>query len=427
MLKRAEETKGAIDHLFRHESGRLVSVLVRIFGPHNLALAEDVVQDTLCQALEVWKFGPLPDNPGAWLMKVARNRAIDIIRRQQYFKSVSTDLTALLQSERTMVHTIDSLLLEAEIQDDQLRMMFACCAPEIPRESQVALTLRTLCGFSVGEIAHSYLVPEKTVEQRLVRARKALREQGRLFEVSEDAQISDRIGSVHETLYLLFNEGYHGSHEESTVREDLCAEAMRLCKMLVEHPRTSTPKGRALLALMCFHAARLETRVDTEGALITLEFQDRSRWNSELIAWGIHWLNESACGPEMSEFHLEAAIALEHCKVDSLKNTDWGAIVSLYDALVLRNPSPVVALNRALAIGQARGAHAGLEALEKIRGADMLEEYPFFWAAYGDFHFTLGNREKATRFLRKGLRCARGGAERKYFEAKIRRAESAIT
>lgn len=422
-MKRAEETKGLIDHLFRHESGRLVSVLVRIFGPHNLSLAEDVVQDALCQALETWKLGPRPDNPSAWLIKVARNRALDIIRRQQYFKSVSTDLTALLQSEGTLVPTIDSLLLEAEIQNDQLRMMFACCAPEISKESQVALMLRTLCGFSVREIAHSYLVSEKTVEQRLVRARKALRQQGQLFEVSEEAQIAERIGAVHETLYLLFNEGYHGSHEETTVREDLCAEALRLCKMLVEHSRTSTPKGRALLALMCFHAARLQTRVDLAGALVTLEFQDRGRWNTELIAWGIHWLNESATGPEMSEFHLEAAIAFEHCKADSLKNTDWAKIVSLYDGLALRNPSPVVALNRAIAIGQARGPQAGLEALEKIRGAIMLEDYPFFWAAYGDFYFTLGSFKMAERSLRKGLHCARGEAERRYFEAKIRRAK----
>jgi RNA polymerase sigma factor (sigma-70 family) len=423
-LKRAEEAEGAIEHLFRHESGRLVSVLVRIFGPHNLALVEDVVQDTLCQALETWKLGPLPDSPRAWLMKVARNRAIDIVRRQQYFKSVSTDLTVLLQSESTLVQTVDSLLLETEIQDDQLRMMFACCAPEIPKESQVALMLRTLCGFSVGEIAHSYLVPQKTVEQRLVRARKALRKQGRLFEVSDDVQIAERIGAVHETLYLLFNEGYHGSHEESTVREDLCAEALRLCKMLVEHSRTGTPKGRALLALMCFHAARLETRIDSEGALVALEFQDRSRWNAELIGWGVHWLNESASGTEMSEFHLEAAIALEHCKAGSLKGTDWAAIVKLYDALALQNPSPVVALNRAIAIGQAQSAEAGLKALEKIRGADLLEDYPFFWAAYGDFHFTLGNFELAEKSLRKGLRCARGEAERRYFEAKIRRAKS---
>lgn len=421
-MKRADEAPDTIDHLFRHEAGRLVSVLVRIFGPHNLALAEDVVQDTLCQALETWKLGPRPDNPGAWLMKVARNRAIDIVRRQQYFKSVSTDLTALLLSEGTLVPTIDSLLLETEIQDDQLRMMFACCSPEIPKQSQVALMLRTLCGFSVGEIAQSFLVPEKTVEQRLVRARKVLRTQGRLFEVTEDAQIVDRIGAVHQTLYLLFNEGYHGSHAQSTVREDLCAEALRLCKMLNEHPRTSTPKGRALLALMCFYSARLKTRIDSAGELITLEFQDRSRWNSELMAWGIHWLSESATGPEMSEFHLEAAIALEHCRATSLKDTDWVAIVKLYDALVLRNPSPVIALNRAIAIGQVQGASSGLEALERIRGAELLEDYPFFWAAYADFHLTLENFAKAKKFLRQGLRCARGEAERKYFEAKLLRA-----
>jgi RNA polymerase sigma-70 factor (ECF subfamily) len=426
-MKRAEETTGTIDNLFRRESGRLVSVLVRIFGPHNLALAEDVVQDALCEALETWKLGSVPDNPGAWLIRVARNRAIDIIRRQQYFKSVSADLMTLLKSEETLVQTIDSLLFETEIQDDQLRMMFACCTPDIPKDSQVALMLRTLCGFGVGEIAHSYLVPEKTIEQRLVRARKVLRNQGSLLEISDDAQISERIGAVHETLYLLFNEGYHGSHEESTVREDLCAEAMRLCKMLVEYPRTNTPKGCALLALMCFHAARIETRIDSEGSLITLEFQDRSRWNTELISWGLHWLNESASGPEMSEFHLEAAIALEHCKADSLKNTDWAAIVSLYDALVLKNPSPVVALNRAIAIGQSRGPDAGLQALEKITRADMLENYPFLWAAYADFHSTLGNFPTAHKFLQKGLRCARGEAERKYFENKIRQAKTAQT
>jgi RNA polymerase sigma factor (sigma-70 family) len=410
-----------IDHLFRHEAGKMVSVLTRFFGPHHLTLAEDVVQDTLVAAMQSWSMSGIPENPSAWLMRAAKNRAIDVIRRENTFKRLSSDLTTMILSEQTLVQAIDSLWLPHEIQDDQLRMMFSCCDPDISKEAQVALILRTLCGFSIPEISKLYLLGEKVIEQRLGRARKTLRNTGALFEVDKTEQIEERIGAVHETLYLLFSEGYHGSHEEALVREELCVEAMRLTKMLAEHSITGTPRSKALLALMCFHAARLNARMGENDYLVPLQFQDRSKWDRDLINMGIYWLGESSEGEQLSEFHLEAGIALKHCEASSLDSTDWVTIVSLYDLLVKNYPSPVVELNRAIAIGQLMGSIAGISALDGIRGIEKLESYPFLWAAYGEFNQLIGQTSLANHYFEKGLRTSRGKVERAFFEKKLQK------
>ncbi len=359
----------------------MVSYLTRLFGLGRLDLAEDVVQDTLCQALQAWSMHGLPGNPSAWLMRVARNRAIDLIRRDNQFRYLIPELTYLLKLREE--NTGGEPASEKEIQDDQLRMMFSCCHPGLSTEVQVTLILKTLCGFSVAEIASALLAGEESIEKRLGRARKLFRESGTFVEVTDASDIPGRLETVYQAVYLLFNEGYHGSQSERTIREDLCYEALRLALLLSEHPQGARPKTFALLALFCFNAARLPGRVDAEGFLIQLENQDRSKWDRALIGKGFHFLEKSATENELSELHLEAAIASLHSGAETYEKTDWGRIQELYDLLFRLKPTPIVALNRAIAVGQAQGPEKGLVELEKIPDLPKLKDYPFYPAAQG--------------------------------------------
>src|SRR5215475_9891404 len=309
-----------VDHLFRHEAGKMVSYLTRIVGLGRLDLAEDVVQDTLCRALETWPVDGLPDNPSAWLMRVARNRAIDILRRDDQFRYFTPELTYLLKLREDL--PVGAPAFEKEIQDDQLRMMFSCCHPHLSTEAQVPLILKTLCGFSISEIANALLTSEDSIEKRLGRARKLFRASGTLANLANAVEIPGRLEAVYQAIYLLFNEGYHGSRSEQTVREDLCFEAIRLAILLSEHPEAKNPKTLALLALLCFHAARLPGRMD-DGGLIQLEIQDRSKWDQDLIGKGFLFLEKSSMGNELSEYHLEAGIASLHCAATTYEKTEW--------------------------------------------------------------------------------------------------------
>lgn len=397
----------------------MLSALTRILGTHHLSLAEDVVQDVLVQALETWKFHAPPDNPSAWLMQAARNRAIDVIRRDRTRRRFAPDLEHLLESEWTLAPTVGSLMLDSEIHDGQLRMMFSCCAPNLAPEAQVALILKILCGFSVPEIARAFLSSTAAIEKQLARGKKVLQQSPSLFEVSEPAQIQKRIESVHQALYLLFNEGYHATHDEAAIREDLCEEAIRLAVLLAEHPAGAVPRTHALVALMCFHAARLAARVDDRGCLVLLEAQDRARWDRGLVVRGFEFLNRSGAGDELTEYHVEAAIAAKHCAAASFAATDWAGIVELYELLWRARPTPIVALNRAIAVGQARGPEAGLAALDAIDGRERLDAYPFFAAARGEFHRQAGRRSEAAAEFRRALAAARNPSEAKVLEGKL--------
>ena len=328
----------------------MVATLTRIFGVHNLALAEDVVQDAFCRALEVWKFRGLPENPSAWLMATAKNRALDVLRRERTARTFAPELGQLLESEWTLAPVVEELFGANAIKDDQLRMMFSCCHPRLTEEAQVALVLHILCGFSVNEIANAFVSSNAAIEKRISRAKKVLAGSKRLFDVSGADDFSGRLPAVQRALYLLFNEGYHSASPESAVRAELCREAMRLAALLLEHPLAATPATHALAALMCLHAARLPGRVDASGSLISLFDQDRSRWDSRLVAEGQRFLDLSATGPELTQYHVEAAIAWVHAMAHRTEDTDWGKIVSLYNTLMTIRPSPVVALNRAIAI-----------------------------------------------------------------------------
>src|SRR5215510_4079565 len=296
------------DHLFRREAGRMVATITRIFGVQNLALAEDVVQDAFCRALEVWKFRGVPENPSAWLMATAKNRALDVLRRERTAHRFAPELARLLETEWTLAPAVEELFLPHSIKDDLLRMMFSCCQPRLPEEAQVALVLHILCGFSVNEVASAFVSSHAAVEKRISRAKKVLAGSQRLFDVSDTGDFAERLPVVHRALYLLFNEGYHGASPESAVRAELCQEAMRLAALLLDHPPAATPATHALCALMCLHAARLPARVDASGELRSLFEQDRSRWDAHLVAEGERLLERSAAGPELTEYHVEAAI-----------------------------------------------------------------------------------------------------------------------
>lgn len=394
----------------------MVSALTRLFGLHNLALAEDVVQDVLCRALTVWKFSGVPANPSGWLMATARNRAIDILRRERTARTYAPDLEYVLATELAPI--VSQAFLESELHDEQLRLMFSCCHARLTEEVHVGLILHILCGFSVREVASAFLVPEATLEKRLQRGKAALVESGPLLEVSP-ARVGERLDSVLQALYLLFNEGYHGSHAVETVREQLCAEALRLCLLLAEHPSTALPSTHALLSLMCFHAARLRARVDGQGQLLSWEAQDRSAWDARLIQQGLRWLSASATGEQLTAWHLEAGIAAEHALAPSPEQTNWERIVELYGLLLALRPSPIVALNRAISIGQLEGPERGLEELRRIEDRERLASYPFFPAARGELYLRAGNREAARESFRAALRLARGPTEARFFEQRL--------
>lgn len=413
------------EHLFRHEAGRMVATLTRIFGTHNLALAEDVVQDAFCRAFEVWKVRGVPENPSAWLMATARNRAIDALRRERTARTFEPELTQLIQSEWTLAPGVEALFAESAIKDDLLRMMFSCCHPRSSEEAQVALMLNILCGFSVDEVAAAFVTTHSAMEKRMSRARKVLASSKRLFEVSAAAEFSTRLPAVQRALYLLFNEGYHGASSESAVRVDLCREAMRLTAILLEHPLGATPATYALAALMHLDAARLPTRTDSSGNLSSLFDQDRSQWDSGLIAEGQRLLDMSATGSDVSEYHVEAAIAWVHAKADSAEDTNWGHIVSLYEMLMRIRPSPVVALNRAIAIGLHEGPGRGLEEIRAIADSDRLAKYPFYFAALGEFESRSRKYEAAQEHFRKAAGLARNPMERSFLEKRIRACQRA--
>jgi RNA polymerase sigma-70 factor (ECF subfamily) len=407
------------DHLFRREAGRMVAALTRVFGIHNLALAEDVVQDAFCRALEVWKYRGAPENPSAWLMATAKNRALDMLRRQRTARTFAPELGRLLDSEWTRASVIDELFSESAIKDDPLRMMFSCCHPRLYEEAQVALILNILCGFGVDEIASAFVSGHAAIEKRITRAKKVLAASKRLFDVTAPEDFAKRLPAVHRALYLLFNEGYHGASSETAVRAELCHEAMRLAAILLDHPSGATPASYALSALMCFDAARLPGRVGASGNLVAFLDQDRSLWNQNLVVEGLKLMELSASGPELTEYHVEAAIASVYSTAARAEDTDWEAIVSLYDTLMAIRPSPIVALNRAIAVAQRDGPERGLEEIAAIGDRSRLARYPFYAAALGELEHRRGRDDAAREHFRTAHGLARNPMERQFLDQRL--------
>jgi RNA polymerase sigma factor (sigma-70 family) len=376
------------EDLFRHEAGKMVAVMTKIFGTENLDLAEDVVQDTFINAMQVWALKGVPDNPSAWLFHAARNKAIDVLRKNKFSKLIdfSDPERILLQSEYTLTTALEKLWRQEEIQDDLLRMMFACCHPEISEENQITLILKTLCGFSTGEIAKAFLTSEDTVSKRLYRTKNFFREKKIKPQFPDASHLRSRTEAVLRTIYLIFNEGYNATHTNELIRKDLLHQAMYLCKLLADNKNTALPEVFGAMALMCFHSARINSRIDQQGDIILLAQQDRSKWNRQLIAEGIDFLNKAAFGDKISSYHAEAAIAYEHCIAATFLQTNWRNILSYYDLLAAIHPNSVVMLHRLTVIHKVFGATKTLEEIENAMYKTEWEKNYLYYALLGDVY-----------------------------------------
>ncbi len=349
--------------LFRTEYSKIVAVLCKNFGMQHIELAEDIAGETFLLASSTWGLKGLPQNPTAWLYTVAKNKAIDYLKRKTNFKNkIEPELFRLSET----IDTIEINPSGAYIKDSQLQMMFAICDPVIPVESQIGLSLNILCGFGVEEIAEAFLTNRDTIYKRLQRAKEKLRTENIKIELPPKAEIVVRINTVLTTLYLLFNEGYYSSSQNTTLRKDLCIEAMRLTLLLIENPVTNSPSANALLALMCFHASRFDARVNSAGEIVLYEHQDENLWNKELIQRGEYYLNFSSGGKAVSKYHLEAAIAYWHTlKQDTTEK--WENILQIYNKLLQIEYSPIAALNRTYALAKANGIEAAIIEAEKLK------------------------------------------------------------
>jgi RNA polymerase sigma-70 factor (ECF subfamily) len=397
----------------------MVSILTRIFGIHNLELAEDVVQEAFTKATQQWSFNGVPENPSGWLLQVAKNKAIDVIRREKYSREFANDLTYISKSEWT-INTIGNFFLETEIEDSQLRMIFTCCHSALQAESQIALTLKTLSGFSIAEIAKALLTNESTINKRLYRAKQLIREENIQFEIPSRKELHERLENVYTVLYLLFNEGYNSSAADTLIRKDLCLEAIRLCKLLSEHTVGDNPETFALLALMCYHAARFDSRIDSEGSIILLKYQDRKNWNSELIERGNYYLDKASTGTSYTAYHIEAAIASIHCATESFEKTNWKLILKLYDSLLEKKDTPVIRLNRAIVISKVYSADKAIEEINKIEDIGSLtNSFYLFSATLGDLYLQKKEFVTAKKYLDKSLKLTTSNAEKELIKKKI--------
>jgi RNA polymerase sigma factor (sigma-70 family) len=394
-------------------------VLTKLFGPQNLQLAEDVVQDTLLKAFHTWKINGLPQNPSAWLFTAARNKAIDVLRQQKRQNEVSKNLTPLLQSEYTLVPTVQDTINTNTIDDDQLRMMFVCCHPSLSTEAQVSLILKTLCGFSVAEIAKAFVTCYDTIEKRLYRARQSFRDNAVSFELPADAELQGRMDNVLMAIYLLFNEGYNSTVHENLVRVDLVNEAMRLCELLCRNVRVKHYGAHALMALICFSASRNTARLDDKGNILLLEEQDRSKWDRALIEKGISYLEEMALSDRISRYHFEAVIAYEHATASHYASTNWKNILHYYNLLLQFNPSPVAELNRAIVLSELQGPIACLEAIRSISQISSLKKYYLLPATLGEMHRRLNEYDTADMYFKEAISLTQSASEKKLLQQKI--------
>ncbi len=410
-----------VAHLFRHQAGKIVATMTRLFGSRYLDLAEDVVQDALVKALQQWPFTGIPENPAGWLTLVAKNRALDLLRRDS---SLELKVAELERSLTPSSPAADNSC-EAEM-DDQLALILMCSHPALAIECQVALTLKLACGFSTAEIARAFLTPEATIAQRLVRAKRQIREQGIGIDAADTKLMPDRLESVLRVIYLLFNEGYGATSGNELVRADLCGEAIRLCTLALHHG-FRLPAVHAVLALMLLQAARLPARTQADGTLAILAEQDRAMWDQRLIAGGLRHLESSAAGDTLTAYHLQAEIAAIHATAKSDLDTDWAGIAVLYEQLYLLEPTPIVALNRAIARSRSEGPLAGIRALAEIESHPALRHYHLFSAVGAELWKQIGDLPRAADAYRSALSCPCTEPERRFLELQLQLIETGDT
>ena len=394
-----------------------------MLGVHNLTLAEDVAQEAMLRALRTWSMGGVPANPSAWITRVAMNLARDSFRHQRVAVAKEPDI--ITHVEQMTSAPRGGAESDDDIRDDALRLMFVCCHPSIAPDAQVVLALKVLCGFSTAEIARAFLSSEAAIEKQLTRTKQRIELANLPFEIPEGENLALRLDGVLTALYLLFNEGYKASAGERLLREDLCAEAIRLMSLLVAHPTGNTPRAHALLALMLFSSARFPTRVGENGDLLRLDEQDRSRWDQTQIERGLVHLGAAARGEEMSAYHLEAGIAACHCTAADAASTDWARILRHYDELNRIKPSPVVALNRAVAVANLHGPHAALAAIAAIPERSRLESHYLLHAVIGDLQMRIGDRRAADESFRRALQLCNVGPEQLHIRRALERVAAA--
>ena len=401
-----------MDHLYRHHYGKMVAVLVRIFGLQHLETIEDAVQDTFLKATSSWKINP-PDQPEAWLTKAARNRVIDLFR-----KIKPMEQTMELNSGSSS-YAIGELFLDDEIADSSLRMIFAACHPELDPRDQIVFSLKTISGFSNKEIAAALMLKEPTVKKRIQRARQKIQDQQIAFGIPARASIPARLQRVHQVLYLIFNEGFHANHPDLLVRQDLCSEAIRLMQMLLSRPIARSDDGYALLALMCFHASRIETKLDARGVVVDLEHQDRSKWYFPLIRLGNDCMEKAVQNDRYSRYHYEAAIAAEHLKARKFEDTDWDRIYRWQEALWQLNPSPQLQLNMAMVLIQ-RGllGEAGVK-LDRLQPLDLEQRAYLYYAVRAKYFEAQGRKEQARASLELALKTVGNTTEQTYLKERL--------
>ncbi len=409
-----------VDHFFRHESGRLQAVLTRLLGTENIDLAEDVVQDTLVEAIKKWTYHGVPDHPKAWLYKVARNKTLNILKREQFKQRISPQLKAAFSSEAFLPKELENLFSEKEIHDDQLRMIFTCCHSSISPDSQIALALKTLCGFSIGEIAQAFLSNEENISKRLVRARAKIRKNKIPFVVPVGQELEERLKAVLETIYLLFNEGYKATAGPQLIRLEVADEAIRLALQVVSHPSIKDKATTyALLALMQLNAARFKARQDADGQIITLAHQDRSRWDKDRMTQGFQYLQRSEPHHHISKYHLLAIISAYHCAAPTFEATNWKGILQEYDKWTQIDRSPLVWLNRTIVLAKVEGAEVALKALQTIENTEIFADYHLYYSAMADFQMELERYIEALESLQKAYQLTSLVAEKNFLEQRI--------
>lgn len=393
-----DSSQQLIDHLFRTEYGKLVAMLTGIFGPAHIELAEDIVQDSLITALHHWSVDGIPKNPTAWLFQVARRKVLNELKRKQMLRAHHQ--SGLLDYRGTDLEK--DVFLDNEIQDSQLRMIFTCCHPALTTSSQIALTLKTLCGFGVKELASALLTKESAINKRLYRSKEIIRKEQTLFKIPQGLALQGRLENVALTLYLLFNEGYNSSTGNQVIQKDMCLEAMRLTKLLVD--RFDTHKAlKALLSLMCFHVARFDARIDDRGAIVLFEDQQRDLWNRDLIMKGMYYLKHALHDKSLSAYHIEAYIAAEHCLAPSFEQTNWQRIYDHYQLLKQIKNNPLIDLNLAIIQSQLNGETYALNLLEAMADHKVLKSYYLLPATQASFYMKLKQVKEAIVFFEKAL------------------------
>ena len=398
-----------IPHLFRTEYRKITSVLCRLFGIDHIEVAEDIASETFLSAMENWPYKGIPENPVAWLYSVAKNKARNHFNRNHLF----TNKIALQLKPSSVSEEIEIDLSEKNITDSQLQMLFALCHPSIPTEAQIGLSLRILCGFGIEEIANAFLTNKETINKRLFRAKEKLRTEKVPVEFPSETEIDNRLDIVLTTLYLLFNEGYYSESQDEIVREELCLEAMRLVHLLIENEHTNQPKVNALLALMCFHASRLEARKNHKGEIVLYEDQDEAKWNQELINKGLYFIHQASQGNQLSKYHLEASIAFWHTQKADTKEK-WESILQLYNLLLQMEYSPIAALNRTYALAKANGKEEAIIEAEKLG----LSNNHYYFTLLGELYKDV-NPEKAIDCFKQALSWAKTKPDKQSIQSRL--------